>query len=63
MLEWGDLFTGLALFLVFEGLMPFLNPQGSRRMAEKMREVPDLQLRIIGAASMGVGLIVLYIAH
>jgi uncharacterized protein YjeT (DUF2065 family) len=63
MLEWSDLFTGLALFLVFEGLMPFVNPQGSRRVAEMMRELPDKQLRTIGAVSMGLGLVVLYIAH
>lgn len=62
MLEWSDLFTGVALFLIFEGLMPFANPASSRRVAELMRQMPDQQLRTVGAISMAAGLVVLYLA-
>ncbi len=60
MIEWQDLLAALALVLVFEGIMPFLNPGGLRKMLAVIDGLTDRQLRIFGALSMAVGLILLY---
>jgi uncharacterized protein YjeT (DUF2065 family) len=60
MIEWQDLLAALALVLVFEGIMPFLNPGGLRKMLAVIDGLTDKQLRIFGVLSMAVGLILLY---
>lgn len=55
-----DLFwSALALVLVVEGLLPFFNPQGWRRVFEKALQMTDAQLRLTGLVSMAVGLLML----
>ncbi len=51
----------LALLLVFEGLMPAINPQGWRRMFEQILQLSDQQIRTAGLASMVIGLLLLWI--
>lgn len=53
--------AALALMLVFEGLLPFLNPQSWRRMMQAAGQMDDRSLRVIGLVSMlsGVGLLYL----
>ncbi len=64
MIEWQDLLAALALVLVFEGIMPFLNPSGLRRMLAIIDGLTDRQLRIFGAVSMAAGIILLsFIKH
>lgn len=55
------LWMALGLFLVLEGLMPALNPDGWRRMFAQILQLNDAQLRGIGLASMCLGLLVLWI--
>ena len=56
----GDLLLGaLALMLVFEGLLPFLNPAAWRRVFEQATRLSDGQLRFIGLSSMVIGLLLL----
>ncbi len=56
----GDLLLGaLALMLVFEGLLPFLNPGAWRRVFEQATRLSDGQLRFIGLSSMVIGLLLL----
>jgi uncharacterized protein YjeT (DUF2065 family) len=58
-----DLLAALGLFLVFEGIGPFLNPQGVKRAFAKLMEVRDRELRIAGLGSMLVGVIILFLVR
>ena len=58
-----DLLAALGLFLVFEGIAPFLSPQGVKRALARLLEVRDRELRIAGLGSMLVGVIILYLAR
>jgi uncharacterized protein YjeT (DUF2065 family) len=55
-----SLWTALALLLVIEGLLPFVAPRVWREGFRRLTELTDGQLRFIGVASMGIGLIGLY---
>lgn len=47
--------AALALMLVMEGLMPFLNPAAWRQFFAKLLALSDGQLRFLGLASMACG--------
>jgi uncharacterized protein YjeT (DUF2065 family) len=59
-MNWHALGVGLALFLVLEGILPFINPHGLRRMLELISTMSDAQLRFAGLTSMLIGLVLLY---
>jgi uncharacterized protein YjeT (DUF2065 family) len=58
-----DLLAALGLFLVLEGIAPFLNPGGVKRALARLLEVQDRELRIAGLGSMLVGVIILFWAR
>jgi uncharacterized protein YjeT (DUF2065 family) len=58
-----DLLAALGLFLVFEGIAPFLNPRGVKRAFARLLEVRDRELRIAGLGSMLAGVIILFVAR
>jgi uncharacterized protein YjeT (DUF2065 family) len=58
--SWTDLGAAFALYLVLEGVMPFLNPQGMKRVLAAMSQLGDKQLRIFGLLSMLSGLALLH---
>lgn len=60
MLDWGDLLAATALMLVFEGILPFIAPQGMRQTWLNLAQMNDQTLRMIGLASMLAGLVMLY---
>ena len=60
-MNWHDLGAALALFLVLEGILPFLNPQGVRRLLAMLSTLNDTQLRFSGLSSMILGLLLLYL--
>jgi len=60
---WQDFGTALALVLVIEGIMPFLNPAGLRKTLQMVFEMDDDSLRWIGFSSMALGVILLYLVH
>ena len=60
---WSDLLAALALLLVIEGVIPFVNPQALRRMLATMNELDDRSLRIAGLVSMIIGLVLLSIVR
>lgn len=62
-MEWSDLLAAFALYLVLEGIMPFLSPPFMKRVMLSFVQSPDRQLRISGFASMMVGLFLLFIAR
>jgi uncharacterized protein YjeT (DUF2065 family) len=58
-LAWTDLLAGLALYLVIEGLLPFVAPQAWRRGFAAIARFEDNQLRMFGLAVVIVGLLLL----
>lgn len=58
-----DFVAALGLFLVLEGIAPFLNPQGLKRALTRLLQVPDRELRIAGLGSMLVGVVILFVVH
>ncbi len=60
---WNELLTALALVFILEGIMPFINPDGLRKMFALALQLDDTTLRFIGLSSMIVGLVLLYIFH
>jgi uncharacterized protein YjeT (DUF2065 family) len=57
---WGAAF---ALYLVLEGILPFLNPQALKRTLIALAQLEDRQLRVFGLVSMIAGLALLYLVH
>ena len=55
-----SLWMALALVLVIEGLMPFLNPAAWRKMFTQVLQLDDGQLRFVGLASIVCGLLLLW---
>lgn len=62
-MDWSDLLAAFALYLVLEGVLPFLNPQGFKRFMISLVNIADRQLRVWGLISMGAGLFLLYIVR
>lgn len=60
---WADFLAALALVLVIEGIIPFINPQSLRRMMESVAQLDDRALRIAGLVSMVAGVVMLYIVR
>ena len=59
-MNWHDLGVALALFLVLEGILPFLSPNGVRQLLVTIANLNDTQLRFAGLSSMLLGLVLLY---
>jgi len=60
---WSDLGAAFALYLVLEGVFPFLNPQGLKRTLTAMSQLENASLRIFGLISMLAGLTLLHLIH
>lgn len=60
MTEWQALAAGIAFYLILEGLMPFFNPSGFKRMLLMAQESTDGQLRGFGAVMLILGLVLLF---
>ena len=61
--NFNDLLAALGLFLVIEGMAPFLNPSGLKRALLRLVEIGDRELRIAGLGSMLVGVIILFLVR
>jgi uncharacterized protein len=62
-LNLSDLLAALGLFLVLEGIAPFVNPQGVKRAFARLLQVQDRELRIAGLGSMLVGVVILFLVR
>lgn len=60
-MNWNDLFAALALVLVIEGILPFLNPAGYKSTMMQMATFPETTIRKIGFGSMLAGVLFLYL--
>jgi uncharacterized protein YjeT (DUF2065 family) len=55
------LWTSLALVLVLEGLLPLVAPRVWRDAFRRLIELSDGQLRFVGLAAVGAGIIALLV--
>lgn len=62
-MQWSDLLAAFALYLVLEGIMPFLNPPFMKRVMLSFVQSSDRQLRVSGLASMVAGLFLLFLVR
>lgn len=60
---WDDLIRALALVMVIEGILPFINPNGWRQTMQQAGRLSDNALRSVGLVSMLAGVLVLYFIH
>lgn len=56
-----DLFAGIAIFLIIEGLAYGLAPRFLVRMARLLPHVPEDQLRLLGLAAVTSGAAMLWL--
>ena len=62
-MDWQALWSALALVLVIEGLLPFFNPSGYRRVMAAMSQMDERSLRTAGLVSMLIGVSVLFLVR
>lgn len=60
---WHELGVAIALVLVIEGIMPFLNPAGLRRTLIMVAQMSDNALRLTGLTSMVLGVVLLQLVR
>jgi uncharacterized protein YjeT (DUF2065 family) len=56
-----ELIIALGLFLVLEGLIYVLFPNGVKRMAQELPSIPDQTLRTFGAVVIAVGVFIVWL--
>ena len=60
---WTDILTAFALYLILEGIMPFISPQNFRRTVARIGMLGDDNLRIAGLVAMVAGVLLLFLAR
>ena len=61
-MHWSDLLAAFALYLILEGLLPFLSPGNWRKSLMMLSQFKDGQLRFFGLAAILAGLgLLLYV--
>jgi uncharacterized protein YjeT (DUF2065 family) len=62
-INFSDLLAALALVFVLEGLMPFINPEGMRKVYLLAAQMDNQTIRFLGISSMLAGIVLLYIVR
>jgi uncharacterized protein YjeT (DUF2065 family) len=62
-IDWADLLAALGIVFVIEGVMPFLNPGGTKKALLQLGGLGDRELRLAGLFSMLGGLLLLFFAR
>ncbi len=60
---WVDIATAIALYLIIDGMIPFVGPGFFRRTVARMMEMDDNQLRMSGFVIMICGLVLLFVVR
>jgi uncharacterized protein YjeT (DUF2065 family) len=60
---WQDVFTAFALYLVIEGMIPFIGPDRFRKVVAQISRLSDNHLRATGLTVMIAGLVLLFIVR
>lgn len=58
-----ELAIAFSLLLVLEGILPFAAPRAWQRMLLSVSEADERTLRLAGLASMGAGVLLLYLIN
>jgi hypothetical protein len=62
-MNWSDFLAACALYLVLEGILPFVSPDSWRKGLASIAGLKNGQLRFIGMASISAGLILLLLVR
>ena len=57
------LLVAFCLMLILEGILPFLYPQRWRKLVVQIAQVSDRHMRLLGLASMLIGLALLLLVN
>ncbi len=60
---WQDILTAFALYLIIEGMIPFVGPDFFRKTVAKLAELDDNHLRVTGLTIMATGVILLFVVR
>ena len=60
---WQDVFTAFALYLVIEGMIPFIGTNRFRKAVVQIAKLSDNHLRATGLTVMIAGLVLLFIVR
>lgn len=60
---WQILLTAIALFLVIEGLFPFIAPDAYKRMMAQLITKDSKMIRSMGLTSMIIGVVIMVLTH
>lgn len=60
---WTEILTALALFLIIEGMVPFVGPGRYRQIVAQIAQLSDNHLRTVGLVVMIAGLALLFLAR
>ncbi|GMB80724.1 DUF2065 domain-containing protein [Shinella zoogloeoides] len=55
-----DFLTGIAFFLIIEGLVYALAPSALKRMAQMLPQIPENQLRTSGLVAVALGVVMVW---
>jgi len=62
-MDWVDFLTAFGLMLIFEGLLPFINPTRWKQLLSRVETMSETQLRIAGLVVMLGGVFLIYIVR
>ena len=60
---WQDILTAFALYLIIEGMIPFVGPDFFRQTVAKLSQLNDNHLRATGLTVMVTGLLLLFVVR
>lgn len=60
-MDWRDLGAAFALYLVLEGILPFLSPRNAKQALAVLSQMDERALRRIGLGSMIAGCVILFL--
>ena len=62
-LDLTDLFAALAIVCIIDGVMPFINPAGMKRLLARIAALEEREIRVAGLISMAIGLAILFVVR
>jgi uncharacterized protein YjeT (DUF2065 family) len=60
---WQDILTAISLYLIIEGMIPFIRPDMFRQAVLRIAQMDDNSLRLTGLTVASIGIIMLYIVR
>ncbi|MDE0754964.1 MAG: DUF2065 family protein [Woeseiaceae bacterium] len=60
---WQEILTAFSLFLIIEGMVPFVGPSFYRKAVVKIAQMDDNGLRLTGLTVASIGIVILYIVR